>query len=244
MTRNVVIIQARMGSTRLPGKIMLPLCGKTVLEHDINRVSAATRMDDIVVATTTKPADDVVAEEALRLGVKVFRGSEDDVLSRYYLAAKAHDAETIIRITSDCPLYDPQLLDEMIGTFQQSRCDYLSNCLVRSYPRGLDTEIFTFAALEKAYNEATEQVQKEHVTPYINQRPELFLIEDYVADTNHADLRWTLDTQEDFDFITAIYNALYPANPLFTTNDILQLLEEKPALKTINAHIEQKKLAG
>lgn len=239
-----VIIQARMGSSRLPGKVMMELHGKTILEHDIERVSVASRVDDIIIATTVEPADDAIVAEAVRLGVKSFRGSEDDVLSRYYEAAKEHHAQNVIRITSDCPLYDGALLDEMIAAFEASECDYLSNCIVRSYPRGLDTEIFKFSALEKAFEQADEEFQREHVTPCINRNPTIFALEDYVAEDDYSHLRWTLDTQEDFDFISAVYDELYSNERLFTTQDVLGLLNARPELVDINAHIEQKKITA
>lgn len=235
------IIQARTGSTRLPGKVLRTLCGKSILAHDIARVRQAKGIERIIIATTTEPADIAIVAEAEALGVESFCGSEQDVLSRYYEAACAFDARTIVRITSDCPLYDWQLLDTMLTDF--NGCDYLSNGLVRSFPRGLDTEIFTFAALERAFHEAKAPEEREHVTPYIYRHPELFRLKSFESPEDLSAHRWTLDTQEDWDFIEAVYTHLYPHNPLFTTADVLALLTRKPQLASINAHIEQKKLA-
>ena len=157
----VAIIQARMGSTRLPGKVMKRLCGKTILSHVISRVRACSLVDEIVVATTTSLADNVIVTESEKFGVNWFRGSEEDVLERYYLAAKEHQADTVIRVTSDCPLLDAEILDQLLSYFQEENSnglniDYLSNSLKRSFPRGLDVEIFTYSALELAYNSATK----------------------------------------------------------------------------------------
>jgi spore coat polysaccharide biosynthesis protein SpsF len=233
-----------MGSTRLFGKIMKKICGKTILEHDILRISEAKNIDEIIIATTVAPADIAIKEEAKRLRIKSFCGSENNVLSRYYYAAKENNANIVVRITSDCPLYDATLLDDMLEIFSSLKYDYLSNCIKRTYPRGLDTEIFTFAALEKSYNNATEESQKEHVTPYIYQNLDIFKLQNYISKENNSKFRWTLDTKEDFEFIEAVYNELYQEGKIFNTAEILKLLKEKPELININSHIEQKKVAS
>jgi len=241
--KTTVVIQARMGSTRLPGKIMKKLCGKTILAHDIARISQARNVDEIVIATTTALADEAVACEAEKIGVKWHRGSEEDVLSRTYGAARDSGAHRVVRITSDCPLYDWFLLDSMLDVFATGDCDYLSNCQKRSFPRGLDTEIFTFDALTKAHAEAVLPHEREHVTPYIYQHPELFRLKNHAQAQDLSRYRWTLDTPEDWAFISAVYERLFEKNPLFTTADILKLLSDCPELSMLNAHIEQKKLA-
>lgn len=235
------IIQARIGSTRLPGKVLKQLCGKSILAHDIARIKQAQGVENIIIATTTEPADAAIMAEAEALGVSSFRGPEQDVLTRYYEAARAFNAKTIIRITSDCPLYDGQLLDAMLADF--FNCDYLSNCQTRTYPRGLDTEIMTFAALERAFHEAQAPEEREHVTPYIYRHPELFRLRSFESPRDLSSHRWTLDTPEDWKFIEAVYTRLYPHTPLFTTDDVLSLLAREPQLSAINAHIEQKKTA-
>ncbi len=237
--RTVVIIQARMGSTRLPGKVLKTLGDKTVLHHVINRVHAGDP-DEIVVATSDLAQDDAIEQEALASGAKVFRGSEADVLSRYYSAAKENTAELVVRVTSDCPLYDGTLLRDMLNYYSSE--DYLSNTIERRFPRGLDTEIFTFAVLERMFNEAKQPPEREHVTPYIYNNPDKFKIRHYKQQPNLADMRWTLDTDEDWQMIKAVYDALYVPGKIFSTVDVVEFLRENPEIAALNAHIEQKKV--
>ncbi|MBD2691071.1 cytidylyltransferase domain-containing protein [Anabaena catenula] len=243
--KTVAIIQARMGSTRLPGKVMKQLCGKTVLSHVISRVQACSLLDKLVVATTTSLADDVIIEEAEKCNVKWFRGSEEDVLERYYLAAKEYQAELIVRVTSDCPLFDPEVLTGMLEYFQTAtsdglEIDYLSNCLRRSYPRGLDAEVFTFNGLEKAFQESYQPYEREHVTPYIYEHPGIFNLHNQTYDDDLSDYRWTLDTEDDWRLIEEIYKNLYREGEIFTTDQIVDFLEENPDLFMLNTHVEQK----
>jgi spore coat polysaccharide biosynthesis protein SpsF len=242
------IIQARMGSTRLPGKVLRPLCGKTILAHVIDRVRASQTIDEIVVATTDRPADDAIAALVPAFGATLFRGSEEDVLSRLYFAGRAAKADTIVRITADCPLFDGTLLRAMIEAFTSQRrrgerIDYLSNTINRTYPRGLDAEIIDIAALERAHREAKQPPEREHVTPYIYGHPEWFALRSYTATPDLSQLRWTLDTEEDWHLIEAIYAALYRADRLFGTQDILDLIARQPELVALNAHIVQKAVA-
>lgn len=239
----VAIIQARMGSTRLPGKVMLDLCGHSVLWHVVERVRRCGEVPCIVVATTNSARDDVIVEEAKSAGAQVWRGSEEDVLSRYYEAACAFDARHVLRVTSDCPLLDPQVIAGMTKAYQaQSELDHMSNFFVRRFPQGLDAEVMRMEALETAFHEAREGYQREHVTPYIYQHPQRFKLGSYASDTDLSHLRWTLDTPEDRQLIEAIYRALFPRNRQFTTEDILSLLREWPQLMDINSHIKQKTL--
>jgi spore coat polysaccharide biosynthesis protein SpsF len=238
------IIQARMGSTRLQGKVMKNLQGKTVLEHVIERVKQSKLIDEIIIATTTNGRDTVIEDEALRCGVKVFRGSEEDVLSRYYYAAKEYDLDVIVRITSDCPLIDPKIVDEIIEIYKENNFDIVTNTgndlANRTFPRGLDAEVFSFNFLEKAHNNATEKYQREHVTPYIYETSNNIYY--YKNQTDYSKYRWTLDTDEDFELIKEIYNNLYHGSHDFYLRDIVKLLEKMPELYEINAHIEQKKI--
>ncbi len=238
-----VIIQARTGSTRLPAKVLKQLCGKTVLAHDIERVSQSTLVDEIIIATTVGVSDDAIEKEALTLGVKVFRGSEEDVLSRYYYAAKANDLDVVVRITSDCPLIDPKVIDEMLAFYLDNEYDLVTNAGAdlsqRTYPRGLDTEIFAFSSLEKAFLHAKEQYQREHVTPYIYENSKIYY---YKNDSDCSHYRITLDTEEDFQLISAIYVELYKGTHDFYLSEVVDLLNKKPELVAINAHIEQKKI--
>lgn len=243
--KTVAIVQARVGSTRLPGKILLPLAGRSVLAHVLERVRAASGVDETVVATTTAPADAAVAAEAERSGVRVFRGDEADVLSRYALSAAASAADVVVRVTSDCPFLDPALLSAMLGAFHASRAagrplDYLSNTVVRSFPRGLDAEIFTRAALDRAAREAVAPHEREHVTPYLYQRPERFAVDQYVHVPDLSAHRWTLDTPDDWELIRRVAEALGPQGQCFTTDAVLALLAEKPDWTKLNAHTEQK----
>ncbi|HEY9619561.1 MAG TPA: glycosyltransferase family protein [Crinalium sp.] len=245
--KTAAIIQARMGSTRLPGKVLKRLCDKTVLAHVISRVQNCPLVDEVIVATTTSEEDNAIVLEAEKYKAKWFRGSEHDVLERYYLAAKEYGIEVIIRITSDCPLFDPAILFDLLSYFQDEttqglRIDYLSNTLNRTYPIGLDAEVFTFEALEEAFLRASQPYEREHVTPYIYQHPLIFSLHNQSNDEDLSSYRWTLDTKEDFQFIQVIYEALYRHNCLFTTDEILDFLTENPELIKINSHIKQKQL--
>ena len=241
----VAVIQARMGSSRLPGKVMRELGGKPVLAHVIDRVGTCELIDEVVVATTTANADDVIAAESRRMGARVFRGPENDVLRRYADAARQARADVVVRVTSDCPLVDPTVLSGMLDQFLSAAAegrgpDYLSNTLDRTFPRGLDAEIFRFAALERANAEATEPHQREHVTPYIWEHPQRFAIRQYKGEEDHSDLRWTLDTEADWRFLSAVFGLLGDSGAELTTAAVLQLLDRHPEVKSINMHVEQK----
>jgi spore coat polysaccharide biosynthesis protein SpsF len=237
----VIIIQARMGSTRLPGKVMLRLQGQSVLSHVIQRARAVSNAALVCVATSDLSVDDVIVAEALKCGAVASRGSEADVLSRYYDAAIQAHADHIVRITSDCPLLDPQVVDEIIEAHLQSGADYTSNTHKRTYPRGLDIEVFTMQVLKEANELAGEPAQREHVTPYIYQHPEHFHIEHILYEKDYSTYRWTLDTEEDWSVIHAIYDGLYPINPLFGWRDALQYVEAHSEISTWNQDVEQKK---
>lgn len=247
MNKITAIVQARMGSTRLPGKVMKHLQNKPVLWHVHNRLSFAKKINKIIIATTILKEDDIIKSFCEDNNISFFRGSAENVLSRYFLTAQKFHCENIIRVTSDCPLIDPAILDFMIEEFFRAKnthqnIDYLSNSLQRTFPRGLDAEIFTFKALEKTFNEANEPYEKEHVTPYIYQHPKLFKLKNYSFNKDYSNLRWTLDTQEDFELIKEIYADLYNQNKIFLFDDILALIEKKPYLKKFNAGIKQKEL--
>jgi spore coat polysaccharide biosynthesis protein SpsF len=227
----------------MPGKIFKTLAGKQMLWHVANRLSYAKMIDKIIIATTTLPKDDQVEQFCKVNGISFFRGSSNDVLSRYYEAAKIYNAEIVIRVTSDCPVIDPYIIDAMLTQFiNEDHIDYLSNSIRRTFPRGLDAEIFTFSALEKTYNEAKLDYEHEHVTPYIYNNPDKFIIKNYANDTDFSFHRWTVDTEEDFKLIETIYNSLYKPGNIFLFKDILQLLERRPELTKLNQDIKQKKL--
>jgi spore coat polysaccharide biosynthesis protein SpsF len=237
----VAIIQARMGSTRLPGKVLVDVRGQPMLSYVVGRVRAAKTLDEVVVATTTKPADDVIVAFCRERGVEYFRGSEEDVLDRYYQAAREHAADAVVRITSDCPLIDPQIVDKTVRAFLAGVTpDYASNTLVRTYPRGLDTEVMTFAALEVAWREARQPYQRTHVTPYIYENPGRFRILTVTGDRDYSAYRWTVDTPEDLELVRAVYDRLQGDG--FLMNDVLRLMEREPELAEINRLIAQKAL--
>lgn len=235
------IIQARTGSTRLPGKVMKMLGDKTVLGHVITRCLAIPSVNRVVVATTILEEDFVICEEADKYGVISCRGSEDHVLSRYYEAAQQVPTDVVVRITSDCPLLDPKVSEEVIKDFLNNNYDYSSSGLSGTFARGLDTEIFSFESLSRSYHEATKDYEFEHVTPYIYQHPEIFRVNAFHSKENFSKYRLTLDTPEDWELISSIYNELYQGN-IFYWNDILNLLLEKPELAFLNAAVQQKKL--
>lgn len=242
--KTVIIVQARMTSTRLPGKVLKEVLGKTLLEYFIERVRRVKLADDVVIATTTNDTDIPIVELCKKLGVACTRGSEEDVLSRYYEAAVQHHADVIVRITSDCPAIDPEIVDQMIGFYREHRSeyDYVSNTLTQSYPYGMAVEVFPFAALKESHIEAVAQPEREHVTPFIYLRPQRYRIWQMIHDENISHHRWTVDTPEDFELIRRIFEALYPKNPHFDMQDVLALLEEHPDWVEINSHVHQKKL--
>ena len=242
--RIVGIIQARMGSTRLPGKILRDIGGETMLARVVRRTQRARALSQVVVATTKSPADDVVVSACERLGVAVFRGAEQDVLDRYYWAAQAHQAEAVVRITSDCPLVDPRVTDKVIEAHLISSADYTCSGVEGGFPRGLDTEILNFKTLERACYEAQKDNEREHVTPYIYLHPEIFNLKSVQATGKlmRPDLRFTVDTEEDLKLIKEIYKRLYADGQVFYTEDVIDLLDRHPELVAINAHVVQKEL--
>jgi spore coat polysaccharide biosynthesis protein SpsF len=239
--RTIAIIQARMGSTRLPGKVLRELGGETVLARVIIRVRRMRMIDELVIATTTERADDPIVETADRRGALVFRGGEEDVLDRYYQAACSFKADFIVRITADCPLIDPEVSDHAVQQFLSVRPDYASNVLERTYPRGLDTEVLTMSALERAWREASEPYHRAHVTPYIYRNPEKFQLLSVTGEADHSQQRWTLDTPEDLEFLQAVYARLGGQED-FGWRDVLNLVKREPALSEINRQIAQKAL--
>ena len=232
----VAIIQARMGSSRLPGKSLAEIEGKPMLWHVAQRVKRATLVDRVVVATSSQSTDDVIEEMCRKYEIACYRGSEDDVLDRFYQAALAVKAAQVVRITADCPLIDPEVIDRVIRRFRDDDLDYVSNAMVRSYPDGLDTEVFSFAALEQAWRWTRKVSDREHVTPYL--RSERFRTSNVENDPQfmHLRYRWTVDEPRDLEFIRAIYRA-FRGQEHFGMKDILKLLEDNPALEKINSQI-------
>jgi spore coat polysaccharide biosynthesis protein SpsF len=237
-----IIVQARMASTRLPGKIMKQVLDKALLEYQIERLRRVKQADKLVIATTDQGREQPIVALCKRLGTDCFQGSENDVVSRYYGAATKYGADIVVRITSDCPLIDPAVVDGVIEHFQRhhSEVDYVSNSFPElTYPRGMDTEVFSYRALKEAYQEAVDQPEREHVTIFIKRRPERYRIANLPYRQDVSRHRWTVDTPEDLELITRILTAIYPNNPRFTLEDCLDLLERHPEWKRINAQVQQ-----
>jgi glutamate-1-semialdehyde aminotransferase/spore coat polysaccharide biosynthesis protein SpsF (cytidylyltransferase family)/predicted dehydrogenase len=232
----VAIIQARMGSSRLPGKSLAEIENRPMLWHVIQRVKRATLVDRVVVATSTAAADDAIEAMCQENGVQCYRGSENDVLDRFYVAARGEKASQIVRITADCPLIDPDVIDRVVRRFQRGDLDYASNAMVRSYPDGLDTEIFSFSALEMAWHEASKTSEREHVTPYL--RSDKFRTANVENDSRsfYQHYRWTVDETADLEFIRAVYKAFRDKDS-FGMNDVLELIEKTPGLEKMNSEI-------
>jgi spore coat polysaccharide biosynthesis protein SpsF len=230
----LAILQARLSSSRLPGKVLKPILGMPMLVLQIQRIKRVTLINNLLVATSKEHADNSIDEICKVNGVDCFRGELNDVLDRYFQAASPYSPEHIVRLTGDCPLADPILIDEVIEFYLSGNFDYVSNALYPTYPDGLDVEIFRFSCLQQAWKEAKLPSQREHVTSFIHQQPERFKIGNYNNLTDCSHLRWTVDEQLDFDVISKIYESLYPENPEFTTSEILRFLDQNPELKTLN----------
>jgi spore coat polysaccharide biosynthesis protein SpsF len=234
--RTVCIVQARMSSTRLPGKVLLPLAGRPVLAHVLDRLSHCTTLSQIVVATSYDASDDVLAQWCLEQAVPVFRGSLNDVLDRYYQCAMIHQAQAVVRITADCPALDPTLVDEVVFGFQAGNHDlfYLGG----EFPDGLDCAVFSMAALQRAWREARLPSEREHVGPYIVNHPEWFRQGQLIKFKGLAHHRWTLDEPRDLAFLQAVFERLqHPDGRPFMSHELLHLLEREPELMQVNEGI-------
>ena len=241
-TTNVVtVVQARTGSTRLPGKVLLPLLGQPLLLRLVERLHSAQFAGVVVVATTTDLIDDPIEALCFAENIPCFRGHPTDLLDRHYRVTQWLEADVVVKIPSDCPLIDPQIVDRVIGHFlhRPDRFDYVSNLHPASYPDGNDVEVFTMSALQTAWSEARRGFEREHTTPFFWERPDRFRIGNVAWERGRnfsMSHRWTLDYQEDYEFIRAVFEALYPRNPRFGLYDVLQLLDRRPDLMAINEH--------
>ncbi len=239
MAKLFIIIQARMTSTRLPKKVLLPLCGRTVLEVMLDRLSSYT--DSIIIATTNDGSEKPIVELCKKLDIKYYRGDTNDVLSRYYEAAVefgAKDGDVIVRLTGDCPLIDENVLSRMIEFYHNNSFEYVSNCIKCTFPRGLDVEIFSFELLRKADENITTLSEKEHVTPYIKSHTR---VGSFVNNYDNSKYRLTLDEEDDYLAIQEVYKKL-DCRVDFSYEELIYVLEKNPHIYEINAHIEQKKV--
>ena len=241
MTSSILtVVQARLGSSRLPGKVLLPLAGRPLLVCMVERVMRARLRGTVVVATTTDDADDAVAEVCRQAGLACFRGDPLDLLDRHYRAAKHYGADVVLKIPSDCPLIDPRVIDRTLGFFLAGEYDFVSNLHPATYPDGNDVEVMTLAALETAWREADRKLDREHTTPYLWDTPGRFRVANVAWETGQdfsMTHRWTIDYPEDYQFIRAVYDELFPANPAFGLPDILDLLEKRADIFRINHHL-------
>lgn len=238
------IVQARMGSTRLLGKVLMDIQGEPMLWRVLSRLKHCQKLGAIILAIPDTKENDILEEFAQKNKILFFRGKENDVLDRYYETAKKFGVETIARITADCPLIDPQIVDAVVEKYFATKADYASNCLGRTFPRGLDVEVFSFVALQKAFLGAKEVYQREHATPYIWENINLFKVAELKAPSmfNRPDIRLTVDTKEDLDFIREIYKFFAKQKDIFFTKDIIDLLDKHSELLKINSQIKQKGL--
>jgi spore coat polysaccharide biosynthesis protein SpsF (cytidylyltransferase family) len=236
----LAILQARMGSHRLPGKVLKKIKGKTLLELYLNRVKPSKLIDQIVVATTDRKEDNVIEEITEQLGFECFRGSENDLLDRYYQCACKYNAKIIVRITPDDPFVDHQIVDHGISIFLENEVDFVTNHLTPTFPEGLDVEIYSLETLRKLWHQAELLSEREHVYPYIQNHPEEFRIINFTQEQDSSHLRWTIDYECDYEMTKVIYDHLYDQKHVFLQEDILQLLQKHPEIAEINTHIQRK----
>lgn len=240
--KTVVIVQARMTSTRLPGKVLMQVLGKSLLEYLVERLRRVKLADAFLIATTGNATDDPVVALCQRLEVACTRGPEHDVLARYHAAASAHGAGVVVRVTADCPLIDPAVIDAAIALYRSGAYDYVSNALNTGYPVGMAAEVFSFALLEQARREASAPAEREHVTPFFYGRPERYRIGRMVNQPDLGHERWTVDTEQDFELVRRMIEATAPHCAEVEMNQWVDLLDQHPGWRAINQHVKQKTL--
>jgi spore coat polysaccharide biosynthesis protein SpsF len=228
--KNVAIIQARMGSTRLPGKVLKEIEGITVLEHIVNRLRGSKKLNEIVIATSINASDEQITKLADKKGWEFFAGSENDVLRRFTDAARLYQAEVVIRVCADCIFYDPQILDDVIAFFYEKKCDYATTTIERTFPRGIAVEVLRYETLKHIELISKAPRHREHMTSFITDNQDQFRVYNFLDKTGsyNPDWRWVLDTPEDFEFAKDVYSDLYKANPLFGIDDIRQWVLKHP----------------
>ncbi len=237
--KTVIIVQARMTSTRLPGKVLKMVLNKPLLEYQIERLKRIKTADAIVIATTTNDTDQPIVDLCNRLALPYFRGSEEDVLSRYHESAEKYNADVVVRITSDCPVIDPVVCEEAITYFLKNKGQY-DYVRLEQYPRGLDCEVFSYKVLKECFREAIDKPDREHVTPFIYRHPKRYRVAYMPCSADYSNYRWTVDTPEDFEVIKRIIEDLYPINREFLWADILEVFKRHPEWYHINAQVQQK----
>jgi len=238
----LAIVQARMGSTRLPDKVLADIESKPMVWHVIERLKCSEKLDDIVLAIPIGEKDNILEKFARKNNIKYFRGSEKNVLSRYYETAKKFEADIVLRITADCPLIDSKIVDLIIKKHLYANADYTSNVLKRTYPKGLDVEVISFEALEKSFQEAQTQADKEHVTLYVRNHPERFKRINVENNKNLSDFRWCVDEEKDLKFVREIYKKLYQKENIFFMQEIVNFLKKEPELVKTNKEIKRKSI--
>ncbi|CAN7157094.1 cytidylyltransferase domain-containing protein [Paenibacillus sp. LjRoot56] len=235
----LAILQARVSSSRLPEKVLLPLVGEPMLARQLERILRSEKIDRLIVATSNDVSDDPIAQLCENKSISCFRGSLEDVLDRFYQAAKPFNPEHVVRLTGDCPLSDPDLIDAIICAHIAGKYDYTTNALEPTYPDGLDVEVMRYKCLEEAWRNADLLSEREHVTPYIHQRSSHFNINHFKSNENLSHLRWTVDERLDYELINHFYQALYPLKSTFTTVDVLTYLHENPELTIYNTDFQR-----
>jgi len=236
--RIVAIIQARMGSSRLPGKVLKKVNGIPLLKYQFERVKQSSFISETVIATTVREKDGVIAEFCEQNGISCFRGNEDDVLSRYHECAKEYKVDVVVRLTADCPLIDPQVIDDVVKIYMENNYDFVANTAPPegfTYPEGMDVEVFSFPLLDRASRETKKPSEREHVTHYFWQNPKLFSTYRIDLDKDFSAYRLTVDYPEDLDVTKAVIYGLYPKNPLFTMQDMIEFLDINPGIKEKNS---------
>ena len=233
------IIQARIGSTRLPNKIFKSLCGHPLIWHVVQRLKYSKELERIIIATTNNKNDDIIEDWCIKEKIPCYRGSESNVLSRYYDAAKKYNCQNIVRITADDPFKDPEIIDSVIRMFRDEQLDFAYNNLPTTFPEGLDTEVFTFALLENAFFSSTDSFEKEHVTQFFFRNLNLIKSNNFFNTNDLSWMRWTIDTNVDFEMVSLVYNSLYKENSIFLYSDIIKYLNENPEISQMNLEVKR-----
>ena len=241
----LAIVQARMSSTRYPGKVLAPIAGQPMILRQLDRIQRAETLDGIVVATSIDASDDELAEIVIANGFNVVRGDLNDVLARFIQVIDQYQPETVVRLTADCPLISPRVIDQVVERFNQGDCDYASNTMTPTYPDGLDVEVVKASVLQEVSGTSTDKNEREHVTLGVYRQPDKYRIVNFPGEVDLSHLRWTVDTPEDHAFVKAIYDDLYPTNPNFDLEDVMSYLKNHPErIRTANDAIRNAALMG